>query len=61
MRRAVSDALRDRGMNVLTSQLDATPELLDPALLDRATELGRVLFSQDEDRRLTLRAPGDIK
>jgi len=34
---------------VLTAQLDGTTQLEDPDLLDRATALGRVLFSQDED------------
>jgi predicted nuclease of predicted toxin-antitoxin system len=47
--RAVTLALRLRGVDVLTSQEDGTRELPDPALLDRATALGRVLFSQDDD------------
>jgi predicted nuclease of predicted toxin-antitoxin system len=38
-----------RGVEVLTAQIDGTTEWKDPDLLDRATELGRVLFSQDED------------
>lgn len=37
------------GIDVLTSQEDGTSQLGDPALLDRATALGRVLFSQDKD------------
>ena len=49
VRRAVSEGLRNRGVSILTAQRDGTTELSDPALLDRATELGRVLFSQDED------------
>ena len=49
MRRAVIEALRERRVDVLTAQADGTTELLDPALLDRAAELRRVLFSQDED------------
>lgn len=36
-------------MDVITSLEDRTNELDDPALLDRATELGRVLFTQDDD------------
>ena len=36
-------------MDVLTAQIDGTTELDDPALLDRATALSRVLFSQDRD------------
>jgi predicted nuclease of predicted toxin-antitoxin system len=46
---AITRGLLLRGVNVLTAQLDGTTELEDPDLLDRATELGRVLFSQDED------------
>jgi hypothetical protein len=34
---------------VLTAQEDGTGELPDPELLDRATELGPVLFTQDDD------------
>jgi hypothetical protein len=49
--------LRLRGVEVLTAQEDGTSRLADPDLLNRATELGRVLFSQDEDllREATLR------
>ena len=46
---AVTRGLLLRGVDVLTAQLDGTTQLDDPDLLDRATELGRVLFSQDED------------
>ena len=46
---AVTDGLRLRGVDVLTAQEDGAAELEDPALLDRATELKRVLFSQDDD------------
>ena len=46
---AITRGLLLRGVNTLTAQLDGTSELDDPALLDRATSLGRVLFSQDED------------
>jgi len=46
---AVTRALLLRGVNVLTAQLDGTTEMEDSDLLDRATELNRVLFSQDED------------
>jgi hypothetical protein len=46
---AVTRGLLLRDVDVLTAQLDGTTELEDSALLDRATELGRVLFSQDED------------
>jgi len=46
---AITRGLLLRGVDVLTAQIDGTTELEDPELLDRATELGRVLFSQDED------------
>jgi hypothetical protein len=49
VRRAVTVALLERGVDVLTAQADATTETPDPVLLDRASELGRILFSQDED------------
>ncbi len=38
-----------RGINVLTAQEDGMEEADDPELLDRATSLQRVLFSQDQD------------
>jgi hypothetical protein len=47
--RALTVGLRLRGVDVLTAAEDNTAELADPALLDRATALGRVLFTQDED------------
>jgi hypothetical protein len=49
VRRAVTAGLRLRGIDVLTAQEDGAAELDDDRLLDRATELGRVLVSQDED------------
>ena len=49
VRRAVTAGLRLRGVDVLTAQEDGTGELPDPEPLDRATELGRVLFTQDDD------------
>lgn len=47
--RAVTQGLRLRGVDVLTAYDDGAHELEDPDLLDRATELGRVLFSNDDD------------
>lgn len=47
--RAVTVALRLRGIDVLTAQEDGSAELDDPRLLQRATELGRILVSQDAD------------
>ena len=46
---AITRALVLRNVDVLTAQLDGTTRLDDAALLDRATALGRVLFSQDDD------------
>ena len=47
--RAVTAGLRLRGIDILAAEEDGTATLPDPALLDRATELGRVLFTQDRD------------
>jgi hypothetical protein len=49
VRRAVTVGLRLRGVDVLTAQEDGAGEFPDPQLLSRATALGRVLFSQDDD------------
>ncbi len=38
-----------RGVDVLTAQEDGTSDWDDARLLDRATALGRVLFTQDVD------------
>ena len=46
---AITRGLLLRGVDVITAQIDGTARLGDPALLDRASALGRVLFSQDED------------
>jgi hypothetical protein len=46
---AVTDGLRRRNIDVLTSQEDGTGELEDGPLLDRATALNRLLLTQDED------------
>ncbi|MEW6665114.1 MAG: DUF5615 family PIN-like protein [Thermodesulfobacteriota bacterium] len=47
--RAITTGLRLRKVDVLTVQEDDRRNTEDDILLDRATELGRVLFSQDED------------
>jgi hypothetical protein len=47
--RAITAGLRARGMDVLTAYEDSAHELEDVTLLDRATELKRVLFTRDED------------
>jgi hypothetical protein len=46
---AITRGLRRRGVDVLTSQLDDTTRIPDDQLLDRATQLGRILFSRDPD------------
>lgn len=46
---AITEGLRRRGIDVLTSQEDGTREVDDESLLARARELDRVLFSQDQD------------
>lgn len=47
--RAVTQGLRIREVDVLTALEDRAHRLSDPDLLDRATEVQRVLFSSDED------------
>jgi len=47
--RAVTLALRLRSIDALTAQEDGAAQLADGLLLQRATDLGRVLVSQDED------------
>src|SRR5947209_7131205 len=47
--RQVTLGLRRRGVDVITAYEDGAHQLTDPALLDRATALGRLLVSQDED------------
>ncbi len=46
---AITAGLRRREIDVLTAQEDGTTRFEDTALLDRATELEHVLFSQDDD------------
>ena len=45
----ITAALRERRVDVLTVQEDARTGLDDPAVLDRAAELGRIVVSEDED------------
>jgi hypothetical protein len=49
VRRAITEGLRRRGVDVMTAQEDGTAHSDDPALLDRARIMGRALFSQDAD------------
>lgn len=46
---AITDHLRLRGVDALTAQEDSAREASDPDLLDRASDLGRILFTQDKD------------
>jgi hypothetical protein len=46
---AITAGLRRRGVDVVTAQQDGGTRLEDVALLERATELQRLLFSQDDD------------
>jgi predicted nuclease of predicted toxin-antitoxin system len=45
----ITRGLRRLKVDVLTAQEDGTARASDPNLLRRARELGRILFSQDED------------
>lgn len=47
--RAITNGLRLRGIDVMTAFEDGAGAFADPALLDRASALGRVLFTQDDD------------
>lgn len=46
---AITNGLRIRGVDVLTAFEDGRHTTSDRELLDRATELDRVLFSRDDD------------
>jgi hypothetical protein len=45
--RAIRDQLRRRDVDVLTAYEDSAAQKTDEALLERATQLGRVLFTHD--------------
>jgi hypothetical protein len=47
--KGITDGLRQRGVDVLTVQEDGRTGIPDPLVLDRATELQRVIFTQDQD------------
>ncbi len=47
VRWSITDGLRRRGVDVLTAQEDGAARVDDLPLLDRVTELGRVLFAPD--------------
>jgi len=46
---AITNGLRNRGVDVLTVQEDGLSAADDPVVLDRAIVLGRVVFTQDTD------------
>jgi hypothetical protein len=45
----ITRGLRQRNIDVMTAHEDGAAEFDDDLLLERATQLGRVLFSQDRD------------
>src|SRR3990172_11050089 len=47
--RAITLGLRLREADAITAYEDGTSDLDDPEILDRAGELGRVLFTRDDD------------
>ncbi|MBD2013817.1 DUF5615 family PIN-like protein [Microcoleus sp. FACHB-53] len=47
--RQITTGLRLRGIDVFTVQEDERLGTPDPILLDGATELGRIMFSRDDD------------
>ena len=47
--RAITLGLHLREVDILTAYEDGTSEIEDAALLDRANELARVLFTRDDD------------
>ena len=47
--RAITIGLRLHGIEVITAFEDGTGEMIDSDLLDRAAEMERVLFTQDDD------------
>lgn len=49
VRRALTDALRLHGVDVITAQEDGAGYLSDSDILDRATASGRVIFTHDQD------------
>lgn len=49
IRRAITNGLKLRLIDVITVQEDGRTGSPDSILLDRATELNRVIFTQDDD------------
>jgi predicted nuclease of predicted toxin-antitoxin system len=46
---AITEALKKRGLDILTVQEDGLTSAPDPVVFKRAIELGRVVFSEDQD------------
>jgi predicted nuclease of predicted toxin-antitoxin system len=46
---AITEGLRMRGVDVLTVHLLGLTSFPDPVVFDRAIELQRIVFSQDQD------------
>jgi predicted nuclease of predicted toxin-antitoxin system len=46
---SITRALLQRGLDVITAHDDGRAEAEDRVILDRATELGRVVFTRDRD------------
>jgi len=46
---AITRSLAVRGVDVITAQMDGASRLPDNVLLDRAGELGRIVFTRDDD------------
>jgi hypothetical protein len=46
---AIARGLLRRGIDVLTAEDDGTADWDDDRLLERATDMGRVVFTQDDD------------
>jgi len=49
VRRAITNGLKLQGIDVITVQEDGRNGTPDSILLERATELNRVIFTQDDD------------
>jgi predicted nuclease of predicted toxin-antitoxin system len=49
VRVAVAKGLRRRGFDILTALEDGHAEASDAEMLARATDLGRIVFTQDDD------------
>lgn len=46
---SITEGLRERGIDVLTAREDNAADWNDPAILQRASELQRVVFTLDDD------------